>query len=275
MNSPLVSIPFVEKKVSLPSDVIEEINYQAKTGVDFIKLYVGLTPELVKEAIDKAHSLGIKVIGHLYFTSWTDAANSNIDFLTHGVPVSPYLLSDKNREIFEKYGDGPFDHFFWLKLVDINGKEINQMIDSLVKNNVYVDPTLSIYEAMLKGAPPDNQNVWLKVLQLTKKMYDSGVKLLSGTDITNFNLPAGKSLHHELELLVDAGIPTSDVIQIATKNGAQSMGILNSTGTIEKGKQADMLVLLSNPIKNISNTQNIQMVINNGKVIDKNKLLLE
>ena len=77
-------------------------------------------------------------------------------------------------------------------------------------------------------------------------MYNSGVKLLSGTDIPNFNLVAGKSLHHELELLADAGISMSDVIQIATKNGAQSMGILNSTGTIEKGKQADMLVLLSN-----------------------------
>ena len=188
LNSPLVSIPFV-KKVNSTSDVIEEINYQAKAGVDFIKLYIGLTPELVKEAIDKAHSLGIKVIGHLYLTSWTYAANSDIDFLTHGAPVSPYLLSDKNREIFEKYGDGPFDHFFWLNLVDINGKEINQMIDSLVKNNVYVDPTLSIYEAMLKdsSSSSNDKNVWSKILQLTKKMYDRGVNLLSGTDIPNFN----------------------------------------------------------------------------------------
>ena len=143
---------------------------------------------MVKEAIDKAHSLGIKVIGHLYLTSWTYAANSDIDFLTHGAPVSPYLLSDKNREIFEKYGDGPFDHFFWLNLVDTNGKEINQMIDSLVKNNVYVDPTLSIYEAMLKDSSSSNdKNVWFKILQLTKKMYDRGVNLLSGTDIPNFN----------------------------------------------------------------------------------------
>ena len=37
-----------------------------------------------------------------------------------------------------KYGDGPFDHFLWLELVEVNGKEINEMIESLVKNNVYV-----------------------------------------------------------------------------------------------------------------------------------------
>jgi len=53
------------------------------------------------------------------------------------------------------------------------------------------------------------------------------------------------------------------------------MGISDSTGTIEKVKQADMLVLLSNPIENLSNTQNIQMIINNGKVIDKDKLILK
>src|SRR5688500_18229914 len=104
-------------------------------------------------------------------------------------------------------------------------------------------------------------------------MHDNGVKLLTGTDIPNFDLVPGKSLHHELELLANAGIPTSDVIQIATKNGAEALRILNSTGTIEEGKQADMVVLSSNPIKNISNTKNIYMIINNGKIIDRINLL--
>ena len=104
-------------------------------------------------------------------------------------------------------------------------------------------------------------------------MYDKGVKILSGTDIPNFGLVAGKSLHHELELLVDSGIPTQDVIRIATRNGAESLGISNNTGTIEKGKQADMIVLPSNPLEDISNIKDIEMVISNGKVIDRNKAL--
>ena len=169
LNSPDISIPFVEKKVNSVSEVNKEINNQAKAGVDFIKLYVGLTPDLVKEAIDKAHSLGLKVIGHLDLTSWTEAANDKIDFLTHGVPVSPYLLSSQNRETFVKYGDGPFDHFVWLELVDVNGKEITEMIKSLVKNNVYVDPTLSVYESMVKESPANGQHIWPKVLQTNKK----------------------------------------------------------------------------------------------------------
>jgi imidazolonepropionase-like amidohydrolase len=273
LNSPVIPIPFVEKKVNSLLDINNEITNQADIGVDFVKLYVGLTPELVREAIDKAHSLGLGVIGHLYLTSWNDAANNNIDFLTHGVPVDPYLLSAQNRESFMEEGGGPFEHFHWLRLVNINGNEITEMIDSLVENNVFVDPTLSVYESMIKDNPAYAKNIWTKVLGLTKKMHDNGVKLLTGTDIPNFDLVPGKSLHHELQLLADAGIPTSDIIQIATKNGAEALKIVNSTGTIEEGKQADMVVLSSNPIENISNTKNIDMIINNGKIIDRISLL--
>ena len=273
LNSHNISIPFVEMKVNSVSEVNEEISNQAKSGVDFIKLYVGLTPDLVKEAINKAHSLGLKVIGHLYLTSWKDAASYNIDFLTHGVPVNPYLLSSPNREIFIENGEGPFDHFLWLDLVNINSSEINELIESLVKNNVYVDPTLSVYESMTKENPVNGQHLWPKVLQLTKKMHDSGVKLLAGTDIPNFDLEPGQSLHHELELLENSGISIPHIIQIATKNAAESLGISNSTGTIEKGKQADLLVLSSNPLENISNIKEIEMVINNGKVVNRSSLL--
>ncbi len=272
LNSPLFSIPFVEKEISKVEEIREEVDNQANAGVDFIKLYVGLEPDLVKEAISISHSHGIKVIGHLYLTGWTDAANMDIDFLTHGVPVNPHLLSLEDRKTFEINGDNPFDHVLWLELVDIDGKEIDEMIDSLVKNNVYVDPTLSIYEAMIKDNLKE-QSIWSKVLQLTKKMYDKGVKILSGTDIPNFELVPGKSLHNELELLVDAGIPSSEVLKIATRNGAESMGLLNQTGAIEKGKQADILVLQSNPIEDISNTQDISMVISDGEIIDRNETL--
>ena len=76
LNTPEFPIPFVEKQVTSEEDVREEVRRQAAAGVDYIKLYVGLKPDLVKAAIEEAHSLGIKVIGHLYLTSWTDAAKS-------------------------------------------------------------------------------------------------------------------------------------------------------------------------------------------------------
>jgi len=278
LNTPQIPVPFVEKQVVTEQDVRQEVRNQIEAGVDYVKLYVGLTPKLVQAAIHEAHSNGTKVIGHLYLTSWTYAANlgvgdnktavNHIDALTHGVPVSPFLLSKENRQKFLEAGDHPFNHFLWLDLVDLNGPEINEMIKAVASNSIPVDPTLDIYEAMIKGEP-QYQYLWPKVLQLTKMMYDNGVPILSGTDIPNFDLVPGASLHHELELLVEAGIPPLEVIKIATRNGAQALGIEEEVGTIESGKQADMIVLSENPLDDISNTKKIEAVINNGQLVDR------
>jgi len=275
LNGPQIAIPFVEKQVSTEEEAREEVRHQAAAGVDYVKLYVGLPPNLVKAAIEEAHNRGIKVIGHLYLTSWTDAAKLGIDALTHGVPVNPFLLpSGDKREQFLENGGGPFDHFLWLDLVDLNSMEIKEMVHALVENDVPVDPTLSIYEAMLKDddgngfSNPQNQLRWSKVLQLTKMMYDNGVQILSGTDIPNFGLIPGASLHHELELLAEAGIKPSELIEIATNNGARALGIDDRVGTIQPEKQADMIILSSNPLEDISNTKKIEAVIVDGKVAD-------
>ncbi|MFY9565331.1 MAG: amidohydrolase family protein [Nitrososphaeraceae archaeon] len=282
LNTPQIPVPFVEKQVITEQDVRQEVRNQIEAGVDYVKLYVGLTPKLAQAAIREAHSNGTKVIGHLYLTSWTDAANlgvgdnktavNHIDFLTHGVPVSPSLLSKENRQKFLEAGDHPFNHFLWLDLVDLNGPEISEMIKAVANNSIPVDPTLDIYEAMIKGEP-EYQYLWPKVLQLTKMMYNNGVPILSGTDIPNFDLVPGASLHHELELLVEAGIPPLEVIKIATRNGAQALDIERDVGTIEPGKQADMIVLSENPLDDISNTKKIETVINNGQLIDRVELM--
>jgi imidazolonepropionase-like amidohydrolase len=268
LNTPQIPVPFVERQVQTEQDVRQEVRAQAAAGVDYIKLYVGLTPKLVQAAINEAHLNGIKVIGHLYLTSWTIAVSLGIDALAHGVPVSPFLLSEADQQKFLEAGDDPFNHFLWLDLVDLNGPEIDEMIMALVNNNISVDPTLDIYEAIIKEEP-QNQHLWPKVLQLTKMLYDNGVVLLSGSDIPNFELVPGASLHHELEILIEAGIPPLEVIKIATSNGAMALDVEEDVGTIEPGKQADMIILSDNPIDNISNTKKIEAVINNGDFIKR------
>ena len=267
LNTPDIPVPFVEKQVQTEQDVRQEVRTQAAAGVDYIKLYVGLTPDLVEAAIDEAHINGKKVVGHLYMTSWTDAANLGIDALTHGVPVSPFLLSEADRQEFLEFGDHPFNHLLWLDLVDLNGPEINNMISALVNNDIPVDPTLDIYEIITKES--QHQYLWPKVLQLTKMLYDNGVTILSGSDIPNFDLVPGASLHHELELLVEAGISPLEIIKIATRNGAHALGIEEEVGTVEAGKQADMIILSDNPLDDISNTMKIEAVINNGHFIKR------
>jgi imidazolonepropionase-like amidohydrolase len=271
INGPQLPTKFVETIVNNEGEIREEVKRQADAGVDYVKLYVGLYPNLVSAAIDEAHSQRIKVIGHLFLTSWTDAARFNIDALTHALPESPYLLPADKREMFLKVGV-PWNHLLWLDLVNLDGPEIDDMINALVQNKVAVDPTLVIFEAIYSqdnGGNGINSNkqfmkLWPKALQLVKMLYDRGILIMSGSDIPNFGLVPGISLHHELELLADAGIPPLEVIKIGTKNGAEALGILDYVGTIEDGKQADIIILDANPISNIRNIGAIEGVIEDG-----------
>jgi imidazolonepropionase-like amidohydrolase len=54
----------------------------------------------------------------------------------------------------------------------------------------------------------------------------------------------------------------------------QMLLVLNKVGTIENGKEADMIILAANPIDNISNTKKIEAIINDGKLVDREKIFL-
>jgi imidazolonepropionase-like amidohydrolase len=75
--------------------------------------------------------------------------------------------------------------------------------------------------------------------------------------------------------LVEAGINPMDVIKIATKNGAEALGLINQTGTIEPGKQADILILSANPVEDIENTKRIDAVISNGIIEIQHRIKVE
>jgi imidazolonepropionase-like amidohydrolase len=85
----------------------------------------------------------------------------------------------------------------------------------------------------------------------------------------------GVSFHRELQLLVEAGIPAIDVLVIATRNGAESLGILEEAGTIEVGKIADIIVLDDDPLADIGNTRAIYRVVRQGTLLEPERLLTQ
>ncbi|MFC1490582.1 SUMF1/EgtB/PvdO family nonheme iron enzyme [Candidatus Latescibacterota bacterium] len=305
--------------VETEEQVREEVRRQAKIGVDYIKLYSSLPPDLVKAAIDESHSLGFEVLGHLGYTSWTFAANAGIDGLLHSAIATPLweLVPADKRDEFRNLANPTKDFNInllkeWTENFDINGPEMKNLTKALVDNNVVVDPTLVIMEAMFWGNDPsykaklepdyatkgvaeleenfmthsytrgwsdeafyEAQKAFPIFLQMVKQFYDSGVLITAGTDAGNPWITPGVSLHRELELLVKAGIPALEVLKIAAKNGAQALHILDEVGTIEVGKQADLIVLSENPIDDIKNTRKIEMVYQAGELIDPVTILNE
>src|SRR5207245_2387092 len=87
--------------VASEHQVREEVAWQARAGVDFIKLYQDMPPALVRAAIEEAHRHSLRVIGHLQSTTWTEAARMGIDFIVHASPWAPEYLPEAARAAYE------------------------------------------------------------------------------------------------------------------------------------------------------------------------------
>lgn len=114
--------------------------------------------------------------------------------------------------------------------------------------------------------------LWRKELDLVRAMHTAGVPFMAGTDLSGAFVFPGFSLHHELELLVQAGFTPMEALQTATRNPAVFLGELNSQGTIEKGKLANLVLLDSNPLVDIRNTGTINAVLLNGRFFSREDL---
>lgn len=106
--------------------------------------------------------------------------------------------------------------------------------------------------------------------RFVEQFVRAGGKVLAGTDTSAVGWAvAGTGLHHEMELLVEAGLSPMQAIQAATRNTAEGYRVLNRIGTIDAGKLADMVILDDDPLQDIRNVQKIQWVIKDGKVLDR------
>jgi imidazolonepropionase-like amidohydrolase len=102
--------------------------------------------------------------------------------------------------------------------------------------------------------------------------YRDGVSLTAGTDSLMYGVYFGLSLHWEIAQFVDAGLSPIEALRMATQGGADLVGASHDLGSLTVGKLADMVLLNSNPLENIRNTQDIRQVIKGGQVYDPARL---
>jgi imidazolonepropionase-like amidohydrolase len=178
----------------------------------------------------------------------------------------------------------------------------------LARNHTWQAPTLTVLRAManlddptfiddprLKYVPASMRQMWdprsdFRLKQRTKEdwnqarqTYDlyvkvvgemrrEGVQILAGTDVLNPFCFPGFSLHDELALLNGAGLTPMEAIQAATRGAADYLGILDSSGTVQKGKTADLVVLDANPLDDIRDTRKIAGVMLGGRYFPRSSL---
>ena len=110
---------------------------------------------------------------------------------------------------------------------------------------------------------------WNTYKKIVKTLADNNVGFLAGTDFGAPFIYPGYSLHQEMELFVELGLTPLQALQTATLNPAKYLQLTDSLGTVQEGKIADLVILEKNPLEDISNTQQINGVILNGKYIHK------
>jgi imidazolonepropionase-like amidohydrolase len=118
------------------------------------------------------------------------------------------------------------------------------------------------------GAP------WALWVQAAGRAHALGVRLVLGTDAGNPVIFHGLAVHRELQLLVRAGLTPMQALSAATSVAATKVGVQATFGTIQAGKEADLVLLDADPLEDIANTRRISLVVKRGQLFDPADLVV-
>ena len=278
---------------------LAEVQAYKDLGYQQIKLYSSIKPEWVKPMADKAHQLDMRVSGHIpaYMTA-SQAIDAGYNEIQHMNMLFLNFMSDTIDTRTPLRFTMVANHGAKL---DLSSSAYLTFVKQLKAHQILIDPTLSIFENMFvatKGKPSPtyemivdrlplmNQRSYYKgglpkpvdgsnrydlaherMLDVVYDLYKKGVAIVPGTD----GLP-GFLYHRELELFVKAGIPVHEVLKMATINAAEITGVAEAYGSIEVGKQADLILISGNPLERISDIRNVLWTTQGGYMYEAEAL---
>jgi imidazolonepropionase-like amidohydrolase len=233
-----------------PEEIRKAVRFEVKNGADVIKAAVSggvlsltdevdtpqLTPAEMAALVDESHRLRKKVAVHCHGDQAArEAIEAGVDSIEHGSFIKPETLAQMKRK------------------------------------GVFLTPTLMATEwimAKLENYPPALQAKAKAAAAARSDMFrnavKSGVKISFGTDAAVF--PHGQNAR-EFKLMVDLGMPPFEALRSATANDAELFGIAQKTGTLEKGKLADIVAMPGDPTTDITATERVFFVMKDGKII--------
>ncbi|MEO8438681.1 MAG: amidohydrolase family protein [Spartobacteria bacterium] len=283
-------------RVETAEQAIQDVDWYADHGYVQIKIYSSVKPELVPVIADHAHARGLRVSGHVpAFMSARQFVEDGADEIQHFNFIElnflfPEVKETRNRDRFIKVAEHAREF-------TPDKPAVREFIGFLKRRHTVLDPTMNVFEGLFSGDPgavtPGMEEIvprfpaqvrrsmqsgalevpadkaaayreaFPAMLRLLKAVHEAGVTIIPGTDAL-----AGYTLHHELELYVQAGIPAAEVLRMATLTPALVMGVNKDRGVIDNGKLADMILVEGDPTENIRGLRDVTTVIKGGKVYD-------
>jgi imidazolonepropionase-like amidohydrolase len=262
--------PFLGAKIMRSTEEARRaVRYWAAEGFTSFKAYQWIPKDILAAVIDEAHRLKLPVTAHLNSVTCQEAAELGIDNIEHGCPTV-YNLEPSDPEAQATLRK-LVDKKVVLTLTPTNARK--PLADSTLE---LLDPSArqrysKTFATPASSAPSGFRDSHYAHFALA--FVKAGGRVVLGSDAGAASLIAGIADQEALENLVSIGFEPLDAIKIATLNGAEFLGIQNRTGSIEVGKEADLLIVHGNPAEHIENIANLEMVFTNGVAYDPKALL--
>ena len=251
-------------------------------GYDFLKIHPGIKSQVMSELVSTAQESGIGYSGHIpaEVGIW-DAIKYRYGTIDHVDGIIQGLVRDEVKYDINNvgfFGSSLVDHLDWTKMAPI--------ADAMVKNDIWVVPTQTLFtrwmspkavEAMMnepemKYLPAGIRYSWsqAKASMISNEgyttsnyrkfmaarkaiiftLYKHGVKFLLGSDSPQVMNVPGFSIHHEIQSMIDTGMPVYEVLKSGTASPAIFFGQEGEYGTIVEGAVANLILVRENPLEN-------------------------
>src|SRR5208282_3784384 len=216
--------------VRTPEEARQAVRQLKAKGVDFIKVHNALPPDAFFALVDEARREHLPVAVHLpKGVSSAEASDAGVSSLEHIETLNESALwrKDATAKTIEE------------ALAENSGPMGDALFAKFVKNGTWYVPTLVAYERgfVLWSNDPESlaprMNAHLKQVALVGAMHKAGVRIMAGSDFSDWGMVPGVDLHNELALLVEAGFTPMEALQAATLNPAKFLGKTDTYGTIQ------------------------------------------
>jgi len=253
-----------------PEKVEDAITGMKNSGYNAIKVYDYLSLDVYLSIIETSKKLKIPVVGHIpYSVGLERVLESGQLSIEHFRGYKDYYLDDEiiNKTIESGIWNCP------TLIVKYNINNLEDIIASKPYETKYMpQEVVNGWNAFIFRNDNDIYYSELESEKLLYILHQRGGGIVAGTDCGLPYVIPGFSLHEELELMNKAGLTPYEALLTATFNAATLLGFEDRLGTIEEGKDADLVLLEKNPLENISNTKSIIGLFVKGKWYSKEDL---
>jgi len=283
--------------VSSAAEAIAAVDKIKAAGLWGAKFYTSMNPAWIAPAAAEAHRLGLHVHGHVPAGMRPlDAVRAGYDEVTH---INFIMMQAMPQEVVDHANtaarlEGPAKYG---KDVDLDSPAMKAFYAELARRGTIVDPTLTVWEPLMTSdgsaippeyapfaeiAPPAVARGWKiggyplfdnltredfrksfdKMVGLVGKLHQAGVRIVAGTD------GYGLELVRELELYQEAGLSNAEALQTATIIPARMTGMDDRTGSITRGKEADLILVDGDVSQKLGNLRHVRIVFLDGYRLD-------